>query len=274
MRIKTMKKINFYVVPYLMICILFLVLPAAALVANSFQTGFTSLKKVLTTAFYMEGFRNSFLLAVLTTVQSSVIGGIVAIGWAKKVNRNGVLMAILNFGANNGGISLAFSLIATLGTNGLLTILLQRMGINILDNFQLASFAGLNIVYISFMIPYMAIIFLPTAANIKEEWWKVSRTLGAGRFYYLRKVEGPVLLPSFMSCACLVFLTALGTYATAQAICADRIRMITIQIGTLIQTSVFSKEDAYTLSFLLMIVMFLVVIIYQRLNKKAGRWMK
>lgn len=261
-------------VPYLIICVCFLVLPAAALVANSLKSGLASIVKVFTTTSYIEGFRNSFLLALLTTAEAAITGAIVAVGWAKKADKNGIFMAILNFGANNGGVSLAFSLIATLGTNGLLTILLKGIGINVLDNFQLASFAGLNIVYVSFLVPYMAIIFLPAVANVKADWWKVAGTLGADRFQYLRKVEIPVLLPSFISCACLVFLTSLGTYATAQAISSDRIKLVTIQIGTLVQTSIFQKEDAYTLSFLLMIIMVLIVLVYQKLNRKAGRWMK
>lgn len=274
MRRGNKKKVYLYMIPYFAICIFSLVLPSAALAVNNFHSGLESIIRVLTTAFYMEGLRNSFLLALLTTIEASIIGAVIAIGWAEKAGKNGFLMAILNFGANNGGISLAFSLIATLGTNGFLTLIFQQIGITILDDFKLASFAGLNIVYISFLIPYMAIIFLPTAANIKPDWWKVAKTLGASRFQYLRKIEGPVLLPSFISCACLVFLTALGTYATAQAICADRIKLVTIQIGTLVQTSVFKKEDAYTLAFVLMIIMFFVVILYQRLNRKAGRWMK
>lgn len=274
MRKRKRKSIDFYILPYLIVCICFLVLPAAALVVNSLKSGIVSILQVLTTSSYIEGFRNSFLLALITTAESAIVGAIVAIGWAKKAEKNGILMAILNFGANNGGISLAFSMIATLGTNGLLTIMLQKIGITVLDNFQLSSFVGLNIVYVCFLVPYMAIIFLPAVANIKADWWKVAETLGSDRFRYLRKVEIPVLLPSFISCACLVFLTSLGTYATAQAISSDRIQLVTIQIGTLVQTSVFQKEDAYTLSFVLMIIMILIVLVYQRLNKKAGRWMK
>ena len=77
-----------------------------------------------------------------------------------------------------------------------------------------------------------------------------------------------------MASTTLVFLTSLGTYATAQAISSDRINLITIQIGYLMQMSLFRQVDAYTISILLFLIMMIFIVIYKKTNEKAGRWLR
>jgi len=88
----------------------------------------------------------------------------------------------------------------------------------------------------------------------------------------LWKVAGPFLLPSFFSSTTLVFLQAMGTYATAQAITDNRINLITLQIGYLMQMSVFNRSDADILSVLLLFIMIVATCIYDVFNKRASKW--
>lgn len=258
--------------PYLMVCAFFLVFPLAALVKTSFQDGFGGWVRVMQNSTYFTALKQSLLLAVWTTAEASVAGAALALVWAQRLKRHGWFLAILNFAAHNGGISLAFAIMATLGTNGMLTILLKQVGIDLYPGFQLSSIQGLHWAYLSFLIPFMSMIFLPAAGALRHDWMEAASTLGAGRLQYAFRVAGPVLLPAYLSSTALVFLQALGTYATAQAISGDNVNLLTIQIGYLIQQSLFRHADA--LSFILLIIMVFVVLIYRSANRKAARWLE
>ena len=260
--------------PFFLLSLMFLIFPLAALVLSSLSRGLGSFKAVLSNPIYLRGFTNSLKLSTAVTLQASAFGGLLAILWAKKINRKSWFLAILNFAANNGGITLAFAMIATLGTNGFLTLILRKAGFNLHAGFDIVSLAGLNFAYICFLVPYMAIMFLPAAGSMRNEWWQAAQSLGAYRMQYIMKIGVPVLLPSFLSSACLVFLNALGTYATASAISADNVNLITLQIGYLIQSSVFKQADAYTISFILLLVMLAFILIYRKATLRAERWLQ
>ncbi|MDF1493831.1 ABC transporter permease [Caproiciproducens sp. CPB-2] len=258
--------------PYLIICALFLVFPVISIIVHSFDSGLNGWIAVARNSTYVRAFRGSFLLAFWTTAEAAVIGGLLALFWAPKLSKHSWFLAFVNFGAHNGGVSLAFSFIATLGTNGMLSLLLKHIGIGMLADFKLVSLSGLHWAYLSFLVPFMCLIFMPAVGCLKPEWFAAARTLGAGKLRYFLKIAGPVLLPSFLSSTTLVFLQAMGTYATAQAITDNRINLITLQIGYLMQMSVFNRSDADILSVVLLLIMIVTTCIYDVFNKRASKW--
>lgn len=258
--------------PYLIICALFLVFPVISITVHSFDSGLNGWIAVARNSTYVRAFRGSFLLAFWTTAEAAVIGGLLALFWAPKLSKHSWFLAFVNFGAHNGGVSLAFSFIATLGTNGMLSLLLKHIGIGMLADFKLVSLSGLHWAYLSFLVPFMCLIFIPAVGCLKPEWFAAARTLGAGKLRYFLKIAGPVLLPSFLSSTTLVFLQAMGTYATAQAITDNRINLITLQIGYLMQMSVFNRSDADILSVVLLLIMIVTTCIYDVFNKRASKW--
>ena len=261
-------------IPYIVLALFFLILPLTGLIFKSFSQGLGSWIRVLSNPLYMEGFKNSVILSVWVTAEAAAAGGIIAVLWYKRLAKHSWFLSFLNYSANNGGIGLAFALLATLGTNGFLTIILRKAGIRIYPNFDIVSLTGIHFAYLSFLVPYMTILFLPAVGALRPEWWSAACTLGAGKRRYMLKIAGPVLFPSFMASMTLVFLTSLGTYATAQAISSDRINLITIQIGYLMQMSLFRQVDAYTISILLFLIMMIFIVIYKKTNEKAGRWLR
>lgn len=258
--------------PYLIICALFLVFPVISITVHSFDSGLNGWIAVARNSTYVRAFRGSFLLAFWTTAEAAVIGGLLALFWAPKLSKHSWFLAFVNFGAHNGGVSLAFSFIATLGTNGMLSLLLKHIGIGMLADFKLVSLSGLHWAYLSFLVPFVCLIFMPAVGCLKPEWLAAARTLGAGKLRYFLKIAGPVLLPSFLSSTTLVFLQAMGTYATAQAITDNRINLITLQIGYLMQMSVFNRSDADILSVVLLLIMIVTTCIYDVFNKRASKW--
>ncbi len=261
-------------IPFFALCLAFLVLPLSAIVVASFSRGLDSTLSILSKPAYVKSLLNSLYLSALVTLQASLFGGALALMWSKRINQKNWFLSILNFASNNGGITLAFAMIATVGASGFLTLLLKNFNIQLYPDFNLVSMMGLNLAYLSFLVPYMALLFLPAVSCLKKHWWEAAQTLGSNKLRYWIKVAIPVLLPSFIASACLIFLTALGTYATAYAISENSVDLITIRIGKLLQSSVLKMADAYTLSFLLVCLMFVVVMFYRKANMKASRWLK
>lgn len=260
-------------IPFFILCIAFLVLPLCAIVIASFSRGLGSIVSIFSKPAYVKSLFNSLYLSTLVTIEASLMGGALAIMWSKRINEKNWFLSVLNFAANNGGITLAFAIIATLGSSGFITILLKNFNISLYPNFNIVSLTGLNLSYLCFLTPYMTLLFLPAVSCLKKQWWEAAQTLGSNKFKYSLKVGIPVLFPSFISSALLVFLTSLGTYATAYAISENSVDLITIRIGRLLQTSVLKMADAYTLSFLLVCLMFIVVMFYRKANIKASRWL-
>src|SRR4051794_27536634 len=100
-----------------------LMAPTAYLVWSSLRTGTgLSLERyvtVLTDSFYLRGFRNSFSLSLLTALEASAAGALLAGSFAYYLpfRSRKALLALSNIATNLGGVSLAFAFIALAGTN-------------------------------------------------------------------------------------------------------------------------------------------------------------
>jgi putative spermidine/putrescine transport system permease protein len=83
--------------------------------------------RVLTDPFYLRGFGNSIKLSLLTALEATLVGALVAAAftYAMPVRSRKTLLTLTNIATNLGGVSLAFAFIALLGTNGMLTIVLR-----------------------------------------------------------------------------------------------------------------------------------------------------
>jgi putative spermidine/putrescine transport system permease protein len=246
----------------------------ASIVVSALRSEAGTWIRLLASRTYRNAFRNSLLLSLWTVSESSVIGCVLAVIWSSRLHHHGWFLAFVNFAANNGGISLAFSTILILGDNGLVTYLLKRIGISIYPGFQLAGLAGLHWAYLSFLVPFMFLVFLPSVGFLREEWRDAARSLGAGRLKYFVRVACPLLFPFFLSSFAIVFIKALGAFATPNAISDGSVNLVPVQIGNLMQTALFNRSDADILSFLLVVVMAIVIVLYRAALKRSERWLK
>lgn len=105
---------------------------------------------------------------------------------------------------------LHFFFIAAIGNYGLVTLALQKIGIDIYSgSFTLFGFSGLVLVYLYFQIPLMIIVVYPALEGIKNEWREAAANLGANKLSYWRYIGIPILTPpvlgSFFSLICKCF---------------------------------------------------------------------
>lgn len=258
-----------------------LIAPAGYLVWNSLTTDggtFTVERyaRVLTEGVYRRGFQNSIALSLLTAVEATLAGTLLAatFGYAGTGPVRGVLLTLTNIAANLGGVSLAFAYVALLGTNGMLTILLREgVGLRLYPQFSLVSLAGLNLVYLYFLMPFVLLVVLPAFRGIRREWAEAAVTLGATRAQFWWHVGIPVIRPSVVAVFILTFANAFGTYSTAMALTVGRVNLIPLQIGFLFGESAFDTELADALSVLMIVVTSACVVAYRIFSRRTARWL-
>jgi putative spermidine/putrescine transport system permease protein len=233
--------------------------------------------RVLTDPFYLRGFQNSLVLSLLTAVEATLAGTLLAATFAygTRLPFRRSLLTLTNVAANLGGVSLAFAFVALLGTNGMMTIILRESaGISLYPRFSLVSLAGLNLVYLYFLLPFAFLVVLPAFRAVRRQWIEAALTLGATRRQFWWHVGLPVLWPSILAVFILTFANAFGTYSTAMALTVGRVNLIPLQIGFLFGEAAFDTELADALSVLMIAVTTGCVLAYRGLSRRTARWLR
>ena len=271
------------VVPFAAWVVVFLGIPAVAVVIGAFQKpggGFTMFNiNAATQGVYLTGFQNSIKMALLTAVIPAVTGTFLA--YAIHTSRGTFLRRVCvtasGVFANFGGVPLAFMFIATLGLTGIGTQWLNDLSINLYDHgFTLYSFEGVALVYMYFQIPLMVLVTLPALEGLKSSWREAAANLGAHSWQYWRHVGIPVLTPAILGSTLLVFGFGLSAYATADALTAGTIALTPIQIGSFLNGNVLAGQEnvGKALALGLIVISAVAMSLYVVLQRRASRWLR
>ena len=269
-----------FIGPFLLYVLVFLLLPALRLLAQSF-TG----KQGLTLRYIAEltqpqtvvAFRNSIVLSAISAAVGLALGGLVAYFMLRPTAPGGLRSLITSFSAvaaNFAGVPLAFAFIATLGSLGMVTVWLKSIGIDLYSGgFSLYGMSGLIFVYAYFQIPLMIIVIIPAIEGLRREWREAAESLGAGSSVYWRKVGLPILMPSLLSAYLLLFGNAFSAYATPYALTSGNIGLVPIEISNVLSGNVMLEPQAGAALALGMIaVMVVVMLLYALVARRASRW--
>ncbi len=259
---------------------LFMLAPAAMLAIQSVagDDGFTlDYIRGLGQYRYRVAFQNSLILSLASATVGAVLGGLVAHAVLKPAAPAWLRPAVTSFSAvaaNFAGVPLAFAFISTLGTLGMLTTLLKRVGIDLYGlGFSLFSLTGLTLTYSYFQIPLMIIIIAPAITALRPAWREAAENLGASRGQYWRLVGLPVLAPALVSAWMLLFGSAFSAYATAYALTSGNIGLVTIEISNVLSGNVMaSPQTGAALSVGMIATMIAVLLLAGLLARRAARW--
>jgi putative spermidine/putrescine transport system permease protein len=271
------------VVPFGIYSLLFLVVPAAAVVVEAFRSpsGHWTWANIsiATHGVYAHGFITSIELSVLTSIIPGVLGLVVAN--AVLTSRGRFLRRVVSTAsgvfAQFGGVPLAFLFIATLGTTGLVTDWLKALGFDPWNHgFDLYNMLGVAIVYTYFQLPLMVLVITPALEGLRPAWREAASGLGARGWQYWRYVGGPVLFPSFMGGVLLLFGGSLSAYATAEALTSGSIPLTPIQIGSFLNGNVIAGQQnvGKALGLGLVVIIAIVMVFYFLLQRRASRWLR
>jgi putative spermidine/putrescine transport system permease protein len=282
------------VVPFFAFVFVFLIFPSLNLFLGAFkdaQGNFTLANvNILANPYVLKSYSISLQLSVITSLVGGGFGFLVAyaitIGNAPRWMRN-TLITFSALAANFGGVPLAFSFIATLGRTGFITVLLNQIcynnsaGVKVCpfnpyDNgFSLYSLTGLVLAYTYFQFPLMVLTMTPALDSIKKDWREASENLGANSWQYWRDIALPILWPSILGSLLLLFGSAFGAFATAQALTGGSIYLVTILIGQQIRGDVLNNpNEGYALALGMVVVMAFTITAYTILQRRTTRWLK
>lgn len=226
-------------------------------------------------------FFGAFWLSAVTAIVGAIAGA--ALCFAMLQSRPGGVARSLVDSASSvlaqfGGVMLAFAFIATIGAQGLVTVLLRnQFHINIYENgVWLYTVPGLILPYLYFQIPLMVITFLPALEGLRPQWLEATATLGGSRWTYWTRVGGPILLPSFLGSLLLLFANAFSSYATAAALVGQANNIVSLQIRqALISETVLGRANlAGSMALGMLVVMIVVMLAYSALVRRTARWQR
>ncbi len=208
--------------PFLIFCLVIMVLPLFFMLKGSFtgSEGQFTLEHYakMGASIYAKSFRNSILLSGLTAIIGVLLGTVVGYfifhlsnKWAQEL-----VTALCDVTSNFSGAPLAFAFVVILGSNGILTLALQKyLNWTIYPEFSIYSFSGLILTYLYFQLPLMVLLIIPAIAGLRHEWREAAQGLGASSFQFWRYIGIPVLAPAITAGLLLLFANAFGAYATA-----------------------------------------------------------
>ncbi|MCI4656932.1 ABC transporter permease [Cryobacterium zhongshanensis] len=275
----------FGLLPFAVYVLLFLALPTLIAVGTGFfdKSGRFTLATIaaLGNPVVLTAFGNSLWLSALTAVLGAVLGAIACYGLLG-ARPDGALRTVVDslsgVLAQFGGVMLAFAFIATIGIQGMVTLILRdTFGVDIFSGgVWLYELPGLVLPYLYFQVPLMIITFMPALQALKPTWAEANSTLGGSTVSYWLRIAGPVLAPSFLGSLLLLFANAFSSYATAAALTSQGSQIVPLQIrSALTSETVLGRENlAGALALGMVVVMVVVMAGYSALQSRAARWQR
>ncbi|MFG2137060.1 ABC transporter permease [Streptomyces sp. NPDC048650] len=270
------------VVPFFVFLALCFGLPAGALVYGAFTaadpaTGAShatldNVRQSLKGS-YATGLGGSVQLSLICALLATLFGTLVAqaVVSSRRPALRRAVVAASGVLANFSGAPLAFAFVATLGTTGTLTRLLSLGD----TGFTLYSTAGLVLAYLYFMIPLMVVTVLPALDGLRTQWQEAAASCGATRGQFWRHIGLPVLLPSLLGGAVLLFGTAFASHATAAVMVGSSVPLITVQISNALAGNVLVGQEnlALAMSLNMVVIALLVMAVQIPLQRRSARWL-
>lgn len=269
-------------IPFFAYTACFLLAPTLIVVFGAFrspQGGFTLANfHKLAEPNTISAFATSLLVSAVSALIGAVVGAAAAYALTIGAKPNGILRrvvsAISSVLAQFGGVMLAFAFIATIGINGVGTMLIHQLTGQTVNPNWLSTLPGLITIYCYFQIPLMIIIFLPAVDSIRPQWREAAENLGGSTWQYWTKIAGPILLPRFISALLLLFANAFSAYATAAALFSQRSILVPLMIQGAMRNEMDPNQQGFAqvLAFAMIVVVAAVMILSHALERRAGRW--
>ena len=271
------------VAPFFVFALMFLILPTAYLMLGAFQDDEGGFTLANLAALSQPSIVAAYWISIKISFASAILGALIGLAIAIAIVRGGLpawvrssTMTFSGVASNFAGVPLAFAFLATLGRLGLVTVLLNAIGVNIYaTGFSILSFWGLTLTYLYFQIPLMVVIITPAIDGLKKEWGEAAATLGATQAQYWRMVVIPVIWPSFLGTVILLFANAFGAIATAYALTGSSLNIVPILLYAQIRGDVLHNPHlGYAIAFGMIFITGLANIFYIWFRTRSERWLK
>ena len=250
---------------FIVLVFIFLYLPILALIAFSFNDsklnivfeGFTLewYKTLFTNTTLLESLGNTLIVAITSTVISTIVGTLAAIGLYKyDFKGKDFINSLLYIPVVIPEIVLGISLLS------IYTLMKLNLGLG-----------TLIISHIAFSIPYVIISIRTVISSMNWQIEEAAHDLGASDFLIFRKIILPEIIPGIISGATLAFTLSLDDVIISYFTTGPGSNTLPLQIYSMIKTGITPDVNALTTLIILvvMIILFTSTIIQARKLKKG-----
>ena len=272
------------VIPFFLFASVFLFYPTLNVVTGAFrdqksQFSTKVLFGLLESNTARHAFFNSLEISAITASVGAILGALFA--WALVTGKPGTVfyrisIALSSVLAQFGGVMLTFAFLATFGFNGVVSSLALKVLPNsfLANSSWLYEMSGMIVVYTFFQIPLMVLVFLPTLENLRPQWREASDSLGGKPLEYWLRIGIPILTPSFVGAALLLFVNSFSAYATAATLINLSDFLTPLQIASALTSEVggANPTEAKSLALYMVIVVIIVMTLYALLRRRVSKW--
>jgi putative spermidine/putrescine transport system permease protein len=259
------RKVNFLILPVLVIFIAVFLYPLVQVIMFSFfDPAFTleSYVKFFSKLTYGKIFFMTFRLGITVTVSCMVLGYPVAYVMShvkKKLQNLIMILVIVPFWTSL--LVRTYAWMVLLQRRGLLNSLLMKIGVIDEPLKLMYNTFGVNVGMINILLPFMIITLYGVMKGIDKNLIKAAQNLGATPFKAFLRVFFPLSLPGVTGGALLVFVISIGFYITPSLM--GGLKDITVSI--LIENIIVKLLDwgfASAIAFILLIVTLGLIFLY------------
>ncbi|QQO10420.1 ABC transporter permease [Breznakiella homolactica] len=255
--------------------ILFLIYPLGTILIQSIRstaTGEWTLKnfaKFFSKSYYYGALFNSFKVTLLVTLLTAVMGSLLAyIMKTVRIRGKQLLNIMIMISILSPPFIGAYSWVVLFGRNGVLTRIM-----NALFSVQLPGIYGFGGILMVFTLKLAPLIYLyMTGAfnNLDKSLSEAAESLGAGSFKIMVRIILPLVLPTLLASALLVFMRAMADFGTPMLI-GEGYKTMPVLIYNEFISEVGGDDGFAAALSVITIVITLVIFIGQKYitNKKA-----
>ncbi|TPE46767.1 ABC transporter permease [Amaricoccus solimangrovi] len=231
-----------YVVPALLLVIVFFVFPVAALLLRSVTEpapGLGNYAELFGSTTYLRIFLNTFLVSGLVTLISVTAGFPVAWMLAIMPRRLGrIVFAILILSMWTNLLARTYAWMVLLQRTGVINKTLMAMGVIDKPLELVNNLTGVTIGMTYIMLPFVILPLTGVIRAIDPAILQAAALCGATRAQALRRVLLPLALPGILSGALMVFVMSLGYFVTPALLGGTANMMLAELIAQFVQSLV------------------------------------
>ena len=233
------------------------------LLRGCFGADACALQELVADRFYIDAVLRTVALSAASTALGLVLGLGAALHLIAQPRWEKPVAVLAGLGANFAGVPLALALTLLLGSQGALTTLARSWGL--LQGWDLASDAGLLLAFTAFQVPLAIVLLMAPVRMLDPALAEAAATLGARPATFWRRVGLPMLAPSLVEAASLLFANAAAAYATPFALAGTASPVLAVRIASAVSGDIFAQPELATALCLVMAALLLLVIL-------GGRW--
>lgn len=270
------KRLDIWIVISLIIAaiyLLFLIYPLVVLLIKAIvdpvtrEITFEHFAKFFSKGYYISTLQNSFIISILATVLSLVVGVPLAYCFqAYKFKGKSFLRILIILSSMSAPFIGAYSWILLLGRNGVLTKFVNSLipGFSV----EIYGFNGIMLVSVLQLFPLIFLYVEGALKNVDNSLLEASENMGVKGVKRFFKIIVPLIMPTILAGSLLVFMRALADFGTPMLI-GEGFRTFPVLIFEEFINEVGGNDGfASTIAFIAIIITTVVFLIQKYLSNK------